>query len=819
MDRIACEILEQDVDDDDTRIVLEDFSVLSLKQLKQLVECVESPFCKALQEDTLHCIVSMLWAMKNNMCFSLAEFWYRPREDGVVLVALTSGSSNGQPKPVEVMESCLLPCVQHWKTLFEPSDCVLLVTSHRFDPFVCDVLGALLAGATLLIPPKPVANFSLLHNWLKKNPLSSRAVSVLHCTPSFVLGMDRQCRSMILRNLRQLGMGGETPPRCANQIYSVFESDGGGDRGSVDVAPPFKCLSFYGATELSVWTSVAHLYRNGDCSHRCIGQPIPETFVWLSPTSDQIVMSRGGTMFQSNDLGKKCSSCGSIEMIGRADRVQKRFGQMLDLAYLEKQALQLDARVLQAHCMLIEEVLVLFVHAEENTPKKDLKVALKKRLKVDRVVVFVDKGFPVKQSNGKVDSDGLVAEYQKRINVSKGVLQNAKDIEMLLHRRGVEESSMALVEQGWSSVDIFMLCKEISNQSCVAVEEVLASLYNRSVADACVEISKWMGKTRTTNVPKNALELWSVKTRKCVDGRGLMSNGRLYFGCHDGSVYSVDPVSGSSERWMWFQSERIEVALSGDDVSICAVGNNGSVVCFLHATGELVRWSFIGSGRGVLHPWTEDRKDALVASSSGVFFKAGQLCNLSYSSAPIRGFKNDEAICVSENGHLSVFTRMKRVVQTILSGTQEVFQSAPLICNEYLFVSSITSLYVCKSYHAIQRIALSNCGFSRGVQMGWRESEVIVCGSRGMIRLFQGDVQYRPFPQQMHISTKACLTQMDHFLVGTDTGEMVLFKWSQDDEGRIVWQGINALFCEPIAAISNKVIFGTRDNSIECTKA
>ena len=110
---------------------------------------------------------------------------------------------------------------------------------HTFDPFWGDLLAALLNGALVLVAPRAPADFMSLCEFAQRT-----APTVLHCTPSFLLRIPSNARVRLLRSIaRQVGTGGESPVS-----WSVLSAGA--------LPPPPRYLSFYGVTELSVWSSV-----------------------------------------------------------------------------------------------------------------------------------------------------------------------------------------------------------------------------------------------------------------------------------------------------------------------------------------------------------------------------------------------------------------------------------------------------------------------------------------------------------------------------------------------------------------------------------
>ncbi len=137
-------------------LAINDLTYTSL--LARVAACdARSPVSSPL--DTTTVIVWMLACMREGLAFDLSSL-VAEAGDGVVFFVLSSGST-GTPKRIAVPECVFVPCVEHWaESILRKGDRVLSVFAKTFDPFVVDVLAALLCGAQLLVPPCPPSNYA-----------------------------------------------------------------------------------------------------------------------------------------------------------------------------------------------------------------------------------------------------------------------------------------------------------------------------------------------------------------------------------------------------------------------------------------------------------------------------------------------------------------------------------------------------------------------------------------------------------------------------------------------------------------------------------
>ncbi len=277
------------------------------------------------------------------------------------------------------------------------------------------MLAALLVGAQVLVPPAPADFLSLCEFAERFSP------TVLHCTPSFLLRIPPSARVRLLRCVqRQVATGGE-PPVSWDVLCA----------GALPV--PQRYLSFYGVTELSVWSSVLHITPQ---SLRHLGRPIKVlrfvcyhhlhahmitqgTQLWLDDAG-RLCTSRGGISVVTSDLGRALPD-GTLEYVGRADRVHKRFGKALSLDCLEthvvllalllvrrrahftahREVARTAAVVERCRVELVDIEVVAFVVARPNVQRKLVKNSVRRALPPHSTVLILE-ALPVNE-HGKVE--------------------------------------------------------------------------------------------------------------------------------------------------------------------------------------------------------------------------------------------------------------------------------------------------------------------------------------------------------------------------------------------------------------------------------
>ena len=177
----------------------------------------------------------------------------------VAFIIQTSGTT-GEPKPILVSNSSILPNIQDFNAAFQlnKNDVVFLSSPLTFDPSIIDIFLSLVSGAQLLV----VKTSEKIKPDLYSTLLIENRVSVIQCTPSLLQNIFRPQTSVINRisspsmivkpivkktSLMILAVGGE---KCSFQVREILQ------RLCTEGTAVYQ---LYGLTEMSVWQSMVKL--------------------------------------------------------------------------------------------------------------------------------------------------------------------------------------------------------------------------------------------------------------------------------------------------------------------------------------------------------------------------------------------------------------------------------------------------------------------------------------------------------------------------------------------------------------------------------
>ena len=557
-------------------------------------------------------------------------------------ITLTSSGTTGVPKEIVVDESCLVPCLEHFCKKFKPSDRVLLVTPCGFDPFIIDVLCSLHESSAILFPP-PVFDKERFKAYCKEHQ-----PTILNCTPSFFATIERS--SEVLCSLRRLGLGGEIPPSFVRE-------------------QSFEIWSYYGSTELSVWTTEKKLFQSVCSSLTCLGPALPKTRIWINE-SETISMERGGTTFHSSDLGA-VGSCGSIHFLGRKDDVCKRFGKAFSPFCIENQITSKLSFVRSCHVRVLDEVVVVaFVLsrlAKKTTKKHIFDLQLPE---LNQVIVL--ESIELSKKSSKISKEFLERVYEKKKEFRRGVPFN---VSKKLSKLGINvDFDATLYEHGIDSLRMYIMAKEIEHRYGVELEYVLRELMYKNVGDWEFEMQQ-RKKVKTEN---DSAVVWESRLKKCVDLKGVIEGDEIYFACYDEFVYGFDLKTGEVKR-----SFQI-----GDVVECMSEGlllgtRNGCVFEKFQKKLEIG-----GRVKGVLK--MEKGETYFILSDFGAFVDRKRVLEGSFLSEAC--VESEFLSFVSCDGQLHKTDSLINVIWKVkLQST--AFLSSPTVWKEKLYINSVSHMF------------------------------------------------------------------------------------------------------------------------------
>ncbi|XP_059923032.1 beta-alanine-activating enzyme isoform X1 [Gadus macrocephalus] len=259
----------------------------------------------------------------------------------------TSGTT-GLPKIVRVPHKCIVPNIQHLRSLFQigAEDLVFLASPLTFDPSVVEIFLALSSGARLLIAPSVIKKAP---NRLAKLLFKDHKTTVLQVTPT-LLGRfgHRTLTEEVLSagsSLRVLALGGEACPSLG--LLRSWRQEGNRTQ----------MYNVYGITEVSCWASCHQVPESLlKSSHQAassipIGAPLLNTSVEVRDDWGCVITAGQGQLFiggqervcliddESTMVPGTMRATGDwVEMegkhlhyLGRRDRLVKRNGQRVNL--------------------------------------------------------------------------------------------------------------------------------------------------------------------------------------------------------------------------------------------------------------------------------------------------------------------------------------------------------------------------------------------------------------------------------------------------------------------------------------------------------
>ncbi|XP_063776957.1 beta-alanine-activating enzyme isoform X2 [Pseudophryne corroboree] len=349
------------------------------------------------------------------------------RDEQCLAYVLHTSGTTGVPKIVSVPHCCIVPNINHLRSIFSvsPSDLVFFASPMTFDPSVIEMFLALSAGACLLVVPDPL---KMMPQQLCRLLFHQHRVTVLQVTPTFLrrFGLHTIQSSVLSRrtSLKVLALGGEQFPPL--NVFRSWREPGNKTR----------IFNLYGITEVSSWATCCEipttiLYSQGS-DLVTLGSPLHGTTVEVRNDEDLKIEEGEGQLF----VGGKHRVCfldddltlpygtmrgtgdwvrlqnGDIFYLGRKDNQIKRHGKRLNTEYVQQVVEGLEPVEACAVMLYEAKKLVLFVVPKRAVDERFLWRELQSHLQSYAVpddLVFLDTLHPTK--HGKIDFSRLALIY------------------------------------------------------------------------------------------------------------------------------------------------------------------------------------------------------------------------------------------------------------------------------------------------------------------------------------------------------------------------------------------------------------------------
>ncbi|XP_048392515.2 beta-alanine-activating enzyme isoform X1 [Stegostoma tigrinum] len=366
---------------------------------------------------------------------------------GFLAYILQTSGTTGTPKIVRVPHQCIVPNIQHLRTIFKVSsdDVIFMASPLTFDPSVVEMFVALCSGATLLIIPPVI---KMMPKRLANVLFNQHKVSIMQATPTLIKRFGPEVLTSVVlsasTSLRVLAVGGEAFPSL-----NVLKSwRGEGNKTEI--------FNLYGITEVSSWATYYKIPEESLCSatplhEECVplGFPLLGTVLDVVDNSGQVIHEGKGQVFIGGKervclLDNEKAVCpgtmratgdwvivkdGHMYYIGREDNQIKRHGKRVNLERIQQVAESLKQVEVSVVAKYDQVKLILFV-VPKGIPKlrkgettnfcRDILLDLEKSLSSHEIpdhVVEID-SVPL-TTHGKVDRTTLIQIYEEQAKAKK----------------------------------------------------------------------------------------------------------------------------------------------------------------------------------------------------------------------------------------------------------------------------------------------------------------------------------------------------------------------------------------------------------------
>ncbi|XP_050751371.1 beta-alanine-activating enzyme isoform X3 [Gymnogyps californianus] len=584
----------------------------------------------------------------------------------------TSGTT-GIPKIVRVPHKCIVPNIQHLKSIFEitQDDTLFLASPLTFDPSVVELFVALTSGASILVVPNTI---KMMPVELSTALFHHHHVTVLQATPTLLRRFGAHIiKSTVLSantSLRVLALGGEAFP-VLNLLKSWKHED---NKTSI--------FNLYGITEVSSWATCYKIPEEVfSPDFRTdfpipLGSPLLGTKVEVRDTNGSAVLEGEGQIFIGGEericflddeitvpLGTMRETGDFVRVqnaklffLGRKDNQIKRHGKRFNIECLQQSVLGLlgDATRISKDAiflysggdslkalrfydeieMLVGKAVpglleVILSRSIEEVYRHILKIlfpdedqlmnydnAVKRKLSGNSGEEFHGKYIKLKSERGLEVASGLISfialsrgNHFFPMNFTKSFMQPNNTVQV-----GVE-----LLQQ--PSVPHLVTPSIMkSHAQGYEMENRILTVMNKANKTDCCSVQQIHAECSHVTTAELALRIrWKSNTRKCVDASPLVIipskeevSASVYVGSHSHAMQAIDLDLGEI-KWEKNLGDRIE---SSACVSKCGnfivVGCYDGLVYVLQSSDGEIHWTFV----------TEDtvKSSAVVDPSSGLVY-------------------------------------------------------------------------------------------------------------------------------------------------------------------------------------------------------
>ncbi|XP_029886527.1 beta-alanine-activating enzyme isoform X2 [Aquila chrysaetos chrysaetos] len=584
----------------------------------------------------------------------------------------TSGTT-GIPKIVRVPHKCIVPNIQHLKSIFEitQDDMLFLASPLTFDPSVVELFVALTSGASILVVP----------NTIKMMPVELSAalfhhhhVTVLQATPTLLRRFGAHIiKSTVLSantSLRVLALGGEAFP-VLNLLKSWKHKE---NKTSI--------FNLYGITEVSSWATCYKIPEEVFSSDFRtdfpipLGSPLLGTKVEVRDTNGSAVLEGEGqiliggeericflddeitvplgTMRETGDFVRVQNA--KLFFLGRKDNQIKRHGKRFNIECLQQSVLGLlgDSTGISKDAVFLysggdslkalrfyDEIEMLVGKAVPGLLEVILSRSIEEVYRHILKILFSDEDQlmnydnVVKRKLSGNSGEELHGKYIK-LKSERGLEVASGLISFIALSRGNNFFSMNFTKsfmQPTNTVQVGVeLLQQPSFQHLVTpsimksdaqgyeMENRILTVTNKANKTDCCSVQQTPAECSHVTTAELALCIrWKSNTRKCVDASPLVVipskeevSASVYVGSHSHAMQAIDLDLGEI-KWEKNLGDRIE---SSACISKCGnfivVGCYDGLVYVLQSSDGEIHWTFV----------TEDtvKSSAVVDPSSGLVY-------------------------------------------------------------------------------------------------------------------------------------------------------------------------------------------------------